>query len=81
MKTMIIVLRFFFNPLSTVINIIIVSIIPYLKSLLFLMIIEYFYHMCSTETFPKKNNKKFRAQITMTMCGLIGKLPETTKGC
>ena len=29
----------------------------------------------------KKNNKKIRAQITMTMCGLIGKLTETAKGC
>ena len=36
--------------------------------------------MCSTETFPKKN-KKFRAQITMTVCGLIWKLSETTEGC
>ena len=79
---MIIVLRFFFNPLSTVINIIIVSIIPYLKSLLFLMIINIFI-ICVVPKHSQKNNKKFRAQITMTMtmCGLIGKLPETTKGC
>ena len=57
MKTMIIVLQFFFNHLSTVINIIIISTILYLKSLLFLMIIKYFYHMFSTETFPKKTIK------------------------
>ena len=72
MKTMIIVLQFFFNPLSTVINIIIVSIIPYLKSLLFLMIIKYFYHMCSTETFPKKTIKNLELKLQWQCAGLLG---------
>ena len=78
MKTIIIVLYFFINPLSTVINIIIISIIPNLNHIISYDI-QRFLSTCNIETFPRNQIKYFELNLQWKCAGLLGNFLELQK--